>query len=251
MQPPDWEAIRSARFLFEDGCWHTCGGGFCCSNGHPDFRFQLIPLRGTTLLYMEDEYLHLAAHGAVPERAHHGMPPGRIELDFGGPRPLTLVQTPCRLLGLCDGVIDKPLLCRLYPFVPVLDAAGALEDLVPASIFDLTFALRGPPTPCTVAAKKAAYLARWRAHPEALDLLRHPYVMLHLQAARHFQAVYAEGLAANAKLAGLEGPSFWSAWELQYLGGRLVDGDELRSRVRASYDALVVRFGEFLAPADA
>ena len=219
----DWDAIRRSSFVHEDGCWHTCNGGFCCSNEHPDFEFQLHP-RSWNDAPLHGGRVPLPRAGGRRAGARRArLTPNRIALDFGGPRPLALVHTPCRLLGLCKGVIDKPLLCRLYPFVPVLGLDGSLEDLVPASIFELTFDLIGSPTPCTVRAKRQEYFERWRANDDRLAVLRHPYVILFLQAAKHFAALYAERLAADPTLRGLSGRSFWKRWEFEYLSGQLLN----------------------------
>ncbi len=250
VSPVDWRQVHEGRYVWEDQCWSTCNGGFCCSNNHPDFAFQLIPTRGTTIVYMEQEYEYLKQQRQVPETQLNLAPPQAVSFDFGGPRPLRLLQTPCRLLGLCDGVIEKPLLCKLYPFLPILDADGELRDVLPASIFELTFDLIAVPTPCTVRAKKELYLSRWRQHAELLSPLKHPYIVLFLQAANQFAKVYADGLRANETLRGREGRDFWIHWELEYLGGRLVDGERLRSMVAASYEQLTDRHGVFLSPGE-
>lgn len=244
----DWHTIHNEVFLYEGNCWTTCNGGFCCSNNHPDFKFQLMPTEGTTILYMEDEYEYLCQDGQVGEASLDWPEPQTMSLDYGGIRPLMIYHTPCRLLGLCEGKIDKPLLCKLYPFLPIFFADGRLETLAPASIFELTFEILASQTPCTIMSKAVAYLERWRYHPDQLAPLRHPYIMLYLQAVKHFAEIYREKLLTNKKLAGKTGKEFWSAWELQYLGGRLVDHGEWKMRVAASCRELTDRYGEFLAP---
>jgi len=244
--PVPWEAIHAQDFIYEDQCWTSCNGGFCCSNNHPDFAFQLIPTNGTTIIYLEDEYEWLSRHGTVPGPHNMGSVPNSLTFEFGAPRPLSLLQLPCHLLGLCKGVIDKPLLCKLYPMLPILAADGTLEDVSPASIFDLTMAIKGIQTPCTIVAKRAVYLARWRSAVSPLKALRHPYLILYLRAAKHFADIYTEKLRGSAKLQDLSGKDFWKIWELQYLSGQLIDTDELARRVRTTYDELVARYGAFL-----
>src|SRR5579862_1509839 len=111
VQPVRWDLIHDETFVFEDQCWSTCNGGFCCNHKHPDFHFQLLPTHGATIIYLEDEYRWLTTHGKAPTRDNLGVEPNVFAFDFGGPRPLSLVQMTCRLLGKCQGVIDKPLLC--------------------------------------------------------------------------------------------------------------------------------------------
>jgi hypothetical protein len=246
-RPVPWERLRQEKFLVEDRCWLTCNGGFCCSNNHPDFQFQFLPTQGTTILYMEDEYRWLAEHGQVPDPEATGSVPNTVSIDFGGPRPLALVQMPCRLLGRCQGVIDKPLLCKLYPMLPVLGADGSLEEVAPASVFELTMLLRGMKTPCTVVDKKQHYWNKWRKAPGHLESLNHPYLILHLQAARHFADIYREKLEGNEALRGLSGKAFWSAWEIEYLLGNLVDGDRLAKKIGETHDELARRYGSFFS----
>ncbi len=244
-RPVPWERMRREQFLLENECWLTCNGGFCCSNGHPDFQFQLIPTNGTTILYMEDEYDWLAREGKVPDPGTPGGLTNLVSIDFGGPRPLSLVQMPCRLLGKCQGKIDKPLLCKLYPMLPVLGVDGSLEDIAPSSIFELTMQVRGMRTACTVVDKKRQYWDRWKNAPEHLESLRHPVIILYLQAAKHFAEIYSEKLRASDALDGLNGKQFWRMWELEYLMGGLMDADLLASRVRQTHDELVERYGDF------
>jgi hypothetical protein len=246
----DWGTIHQQRFVEEPMCWTSgCYNGFCCNHNHPDFQFQLIPTNGSTIVYIKEEYEWLSRQGAVPGPDTTGVVPNELSFDFGGPRPLALLQMPCRLLGLCNGVIQKPLLCKVYPMFPVLGIDGQLEDVYPSSIFDLTMGLIGVATPCTVIVKRKHYFDLWRNSPNWLAALGHPYVILYLQAAKHFSEVYRMRLESNAKLKGLTGKDFWKRWELLYLGGQLVDGDLLAERIHSTYDRLVQRYGEFLTPA--
>jgi len=247
--PEPWERIHRETFVYEDNCWTTCNGGFCCNHEHPDFQFQLIPRHGSTILYMEEEYNWLCKHGTAPNVHNLGSMPNTLSFDFGGPRPLNLIQVHCRLLGKCNGVIDKPLLCKIYPMLPVLGTDGALEDIYPSSIFELTMQIKGYKTPCTVVDKKKHYFAKWKNAPARLESLRHPYVILYLRAAKHFADVYTERLTANSALMALSGAEFWKRWELNYLAGRLLDTDQLAERIRETFNSLMTRYGTFLQAA--
>lgn len=243
--PVPWEMILKEKFLYEDRCWTTCNG-FCCSiSSYADFDFRLIPTQGMTILFMEDEYNWLATHGRVVDPNHPDAVPNLVSIDFGGPRPMSLVQMPCRLLGKCQGVIDKPLLCKLYPMLPLLDVDGNLAEMQESSIFELTMQLQGIKTPCTVVDKRKHYLRKWQNSPESLRVLKHPYIIFYLQAAKHFGNIYCELFKANSSLRNLTGKAFWQAWEMEYLMGNLMDGDRLAEKIKQTYDVLVDLYGSF------
>src|SRR5262249_26568426 len=104
----------------------------------------------------------------------------------------------------------------------------------------------GVQTPCTIVVKRNHYFDLWKNAPDRLDALRHPYLILYLQAAKHFADIYRKRLESNTKLRSLTGKEFWKRWELQYLRGGLFDGDLLAERIRSTYDELVRRYGDFL-----
>lgn len=240
-----WERIQSENFVFESGCWKTCSG-FCCSNGHPDFNFRLMPMKsGTTILYMGPEYRWMRKNGKVL-KDHSGREiAAQRTFDFGGPKPLSFFHATCNLLGQCDGVVDKPFLCKIYPFFPILSLDGILEDIYPSSIFELTFELKKTPTPCTVSSKTKAYLDEWQKKQATLESLKHPTIIFYLRSAKHFMDNYSKQFQTNAKLATLSGKAFWEAWEMEYLSGKLIGAPELKEVILRDYNAIVERYGQF------
>ena len=246
--PIPWREILDTDFVDEGPCWTTCGGGSCCKGGVPGVKFQLILNQGVNLIFLEKEYEYIKEHGTSHDALEGSPAPQTLTFDFGGDRPLSVVQIPCKLLGLCRGVVVKPLLCRLYPFIPIVDASGGLESLFPGSIFELTDEVMGWDCRCPVMQdKRQIYWDKWRDNPENLGLLRHPYLMFHLACYGIFADSYRRMLPQNDVLAGRVGPDFWHAWELQYLSGRLFDWDEIRGKVHTTYMALRHRHGDFLA----
>jgi len=242
-RPVDWNSIHSGEYVYEVGCWKTCDGGFCCKHDHPDFDFQFLPKNGSVIMYMEDEYHYFAKRGQVSST-----PAQKITLDFGGPRPLVVYHVFCGLLGRCDGVMEKPFLCKIYPFMPILGAQGELESLWHASIFELTFELVKSKTPCTVFNKLESYKKLWTDNPRILDPLRHPYVVFYLQAIKYFSRSYEKTLLARSDLMRKSGKEFWSEWEIAYLRGELFDLDEIKYELSKVYRDLSQTYGDFLAP---
>jgi hypothetical protein len=224
--PPDWTAIHSQTYVYEPGCWEACKG-FCCSGRHEDFSFQLLPSRGAAIFYMQEEYEHLAGQGRAPKL--DGVATRQVSIEFGGPRPLSFVYHFCGLEGACQGVLDKPFHCLVYPFMPVFDNYGALLDVAPGSIFDLTAILHDEQASCPLwKTRKEHYLRLWRSRTPLLAPLRRPLVLFYLAAYKLFVDSYNERFLDWEEGRELRGAEFWSAWELQYLGRRFFDSDLLK-----------------------
>jgi hypothetical protein len=244
--PVDWRTIHSRPLIAVPDCWKLCGGGFCCSGNHSDFRFRLMPQSGsgTVVIYLDDEYAWLRANGHIVcgEEADDVIP--AFEFDFGGPYPLILHHARCSYLGRCVGAITKPLLCRAYPFLPVFGLDGQLEDVLPASIIDATLQMKDGHRPCPIDDRKRLEAAL-ESDSILLAALQHPYIIFHTQAAAAFMASYREQLLSWEGLHCLSGPDFWQAWEMAYLGRRLANRDIVAARLLGIYEALAVRHGEF------
>jgi Fe-S-cluster containining protein len=243
--PPDWRALLALEFVDEGPCHQLCGGGYCCNHARAEFQFQLIPHQGSTLFLLDGEYEYLRTSGQLPAegwgQARH------LRLDFATGRAVGLTLLHCSFLGKCGGHAVRPLHCRLYPFVPILDVAGEVEAIYPASVFDLTEDIMGWTSPCGIRHKEKTYLDLWRSDAERLRPLRHPYLMFYLSCYRALADSYRRKLAASRKLAGKQGAEFWKAWELLYLGGLLFDWPAVKAEMARSHAALRDRYGEFLA----
>ena len=246
---PNWAEIEATVFAWEDQCWLTCNGGYCCGNSHPkEFNFRIFRLDASAIVYLGEEYDWMVANGAAPPS---DMRKREFSFDFGGPRPLRAVVVDCDRKGLCEGCLIKPLQCRIYPFIPVFDDTAKLVDLYPGSMYDLTFLKTDDQTPCTVwQTKREPYLVNWQKLP-AFDLLRHPLIMFYFAAYKAFADIYLEMLGDSKTLAGLEGEDFWSAWEFQYLGRKLFDIPRIKSEIFAIYQQFEARYGDFFPAAAA
>ena len=189
---------------------------------------------------MPEEYNYFQKIGAVPNSN-----PQSISLPINKNFNLELIHVPCTLMGLCEGVLSKPLLCRLYPFLPLLNKDYELEGLSRATIYDLTFDAIQSPSPCTVQSKEKLYLEKWRNSTDCLLPLHHPYIVLYLQAAKYFSQNYLKKLQQSEKLRGKTGKDFWRAWEFEYLSGELLDVEALTDSISSVFNQLQDKYGVF------
>lgn len=239
---PRWDAILATSFVFEKDCWTSCGG-YCCDIRHGDFRFNILPAEGASILHPGDEYDWMRDNGRQPPESAN---PREICFDFGGPRPLRLVAADCTLKGHCAESRLRPLHCRLYPFFPIFDVHGGLADIYPASIFDLTRLAREGRAGCDIwNDRRQAYLEAWR-RDDTLDPLRHPRLMLYFAAYKVLADNYVQNLNNNTTLAKLSGADFWRRWELLYLGRRLFDIPALKKAMLAVYLEFAQAHGDVL-----
>lgn len=240
---PLWEQIESTVFAWEDNCWLTCGG-YCCGTTHPEeFQFRILPLDASAIVYLGDEYDWMVRNGKAPPA---DMKKREFSFDFGGPKPLRIVVVDCHLKGLCSDCVTKPLQCRIYPFIPVFDIEGELQDLYPGSMYDLTYLKSGDKTPCTVwHLKREVYLSQWK-NSEVIDLLKHPMLQFYFAAYKVFADIYLEVLSRDESIASLRGADFWSRWEMLYLGRRLFDTPRIKEELKALYLVYSRKYGDFL-----
>ncbi len=236
-----WRDIEAIAFIKQHGCWNDCGGGRCCSNNIPELDFKFIHKNGTNIIYMDGEWNYLSHHGLVPSSSIQ-----THSLDFGGPQPLRIHQARCSLLGLCEGKLSKPLLCRTYPYVPQMDEAGNLLGLLPGSIFDLTAQTFGFDLPCSVSKGRQQTLEDWRGDADIMDIFTHPNVHFTLLVARAFAECYVSRLSNENRLAGLQGAAFWRTWEMLYLRRKFFDVSVLKDAATRAFKVIEARHPGFL-----
>lgn len=249
IDPVDWATLHGHPLVAVADCWRRCNG-LCCSNAHPDLQFRLLPPggSGTVVAYLEDEYQWMKAAGHVICGEENGTEIQPFRFEFGGPCPLVFRHAPCRHLGRCPGACVKPLLCRSYPYIPVIGLEGTVEDLVPASIIDAAFRVKEGRAFCPLEDDPGPnpIHAALAADPLLAKALAHPRLILYTQAAGAFARSFSTRMRAFEGFAGLSGTAFWQAWEMAYLRRQLVDREAIAAHVLRVHDALAARFGDFL-----
>lgn len=229
----NWPTLYSETIVDEPACWKTCNGGFCCSNNHPDFQFNFINQNGTEIIYLPREYEWAQAERKTFENQRE-VKPMVLKFDFDG-FSLGIVYFRCSLMGLCEGVIDKPLLCRLYPNLPVFGYERSFETVEFGSIFDVTFAAADHVgrSPCTVLSAKEKYASVYS--DPAISSKFDTYTIFYIRVVRHLAAQMREHIGSNERLSKVSGPDFWRTWEMLHLGGRLVNKTELTALIEQEY----------------
>ncbi|WP_353118355.1 hypothetical protein [Nitratidesulfovibrio sp.] len=169
-----WSDFYATPFVEAPDCWKTCGG-YCCAN------FTQLNSGGSVVVpFLAQEYGHYAAL-AGPEGtaqvSHHA-----FTLPDGSPLTVHLLR--CKRQGLCTPWAARPLICRIYPYLPVVDLHGTVTDFDACSLADAFYRHPAASHRCTLVREQADAIRP--ALKDALrDMLAYPemifsFLLLHL-----------------------------------------------------------------------
>lgn len=138
--------------------WEQCDG-HCCTIGR-----LLQPFDPTTQLAVlpipAPEYEYLRRIGAPGDQWPDA--PRVLELRLSG-YSLTLYMQPCNLRGACNSDW-RPAICRIYPYVPLIDDDFRVRAVMKATALDLIWDATGTEDPCVMRSPEEG-----KRHLEAMD----------------------------------------------------------------------------------
>lgn len=129
----NWESIYKKDFISFKDCYLTCDG-YCCKNFFGS-GFKLLNQNAVVLPMLEGEYEYYKNQGGIYNISKEAK---REEFSFGD-KKLVLYYLSCECRGLCNPHCLRPLICRIYPYFPIVNIQGDILDFYPASLMDLFF----------------------------------------------------------------------------------------------------------------
>lgn len=229
-----WEKIFNTEFIFETGCYKICNS-FCCRWGNEDIPLRIIP-KGGTLFYLPKEYAYISKYGKVTD-----IKPYTMKAKFFD-KEILLYYKHCNDDSNCNIKFSRSLYCKLYPFLPVFDINGNINNIKYISVYDVTADIIGQKTPCYVKELKEKYLKLWQENPEKTALLKEPYTLFYLMVGNILHDNYVTTLTNNEELMSLKGSMFWKKWEKLYLAGKLVDKIQLKNDIENLYNQISSKY---------
>ncbi|MBX7080418.1 MAG: hypothetical protein K1X88_14570 [Nannocystaceae bacterium] len=215
-----FESLYAIDLVYRAGCHNRCGDAFCCNFARHKQHFSFLgrrPMQELPLLAGEYEWLR--ARGWLAQFGEHEhrefaltLPDGRsIHAD-------SIVST--RAGCACDHA-TRPVICRLYPLLPVFDVDGRLTGIESLTIYDELERIAGAPRSCAVDDLPF----------EQLDLLLRFTSVLARQPAWLFQlAAYRllkQHATARIERDSQAGTSAFAAFEWAFLRRRLITASEV------------------------
>ena len=209
--------------LYIQDCWKKCGNSYCCTNNHEDFNFSFIKKNSTEIIYTPREYLKFESTKKTFNN-QFSKKPKIVKIDIGD-FYIGVIYTRCDLKGLCSNIIDKPLLCDLYPYLPHYDDNLLVKSYGKASVFDKVFETINTRTPCAI-----------DNIPQKDDIYNSfdSYIKFYIQVAN----IYLENMSSEILKSPLikhTGKNFWEKWELHYLTGKLFNKEKFISKIKSEY----------------
>ncbi len=241
----DWAKIFASEFVSRPRCWETCDG-FCCTPTRVQRHFRFLRRSGVDLPHLPGEYAFLKRTGRL--QAGYSESFTRHDLLLPNGRVLPIYRAVCNLGGRCSDHAYRPVVCRIYPFMPVPTLDGTVERLEPTALIDLFWDdLEHAVAPCSIVSLTPAERTRYEAL--CRELFKDPVNILYFKAA----SIYKNAILRSVREQYpelLSGPEdrFFSQWEKLLVFGKLYRPASVLETIAQVWDALEARLGGPLTP---
>ena len=238
-----WEKIHSISFPSVSGCWENCGGGFCCNNRHELVKFRAIPSGRQSFPVLDSEYQYLKEGGFLsPEMTANTR---TISTVLKNGKTASVHMVTCSQGGRCFSWEKRPLICKIYPFIPISDDDGSIIRFEVGSVFDVMFNLAGLPSPCAVLAQDLKPL-----HDEFKertgDVFNMPYFIFYFRAFEIIANELRKGFAEHYKGTPSDDyTKFFREFELLYMSQKVFSKDRIQAELENLYASLENKYGDF------
>ncbi len=231
-----FDKIYRTDLVYRKDCWQLCGDAHCCSFSRHKARFRrMAKTHFQELLLLPGEFGYLRQKGWLKQFGDFEHRVIRYPLEDGTLTVETVISP--RANCACDHD-TRPVICRLYPLLPVYDLNGAIVGTEPLAIYDELERLDHLAPACQLTALPFAELNKFLAI--ASEISQSPRLRFYLMAYRIAKNHVVSGLQSAT---GANGPSAFAAFEVAYLRNRLMDHTRLRAELQFLVRAFREKFG--------
>jgi hypothetical protein len=239
----DWQNIHAVTsFVETKDCWQQCDS-YCCTTNHPDFSFRFIRPGQVQLPMCPQEYQYLKNAGKLQDDQ-----PGAINqhsIEFAPKKQASVYMMRCGLGGLCRFPDFRPLICKIYPYLPIPTPSGDIEDLALGSVFDMARHAKDGYMPCP-ARRQDNHDMRAKAREAYKVLFDHPHLIFYFRVAGGILALMEHNLRQKfSEVLELPLQKYFKKWEVLYMTGQLTPGPEVAEVCRREYQAVAAVWGDF------
>ncbi len=125
--------LKDKEYVFFKECYKTCNG-YCCNNFHAD-KFKFINKDNVILPMIEHEFLAMQNSGGMDNVKDYKEK--TFTLKCG--KKLKVYFLECGVKGLCSPHCNRPLICKIYPYFPLVNENGDFLGVREVAMLDLFY----------------------------------------------------------------------------------------------------------------
>lgn len=144
-KPTNWESIYSLNGIYEGECWKSGCDSFCCNYNRVGKNFKIIKKINEVPLF-PGEYAYLKKNNKLQEGSSIKI----FSFSLNNGIKIPVILNWCPLNGKCSNHKYRPVMCRFYPYFPVVDCEGKVEAFERSIPYDLFWEELGEKMPCAI-----------------------------------------------------------------------------------------------------
>jgi len=234
-----WFYVYSEEFFNAPDCWKTCDS-YCCTNFHGEY-FKMMDKKGVVLPFLHDEYEHFKSIGGIknitskPKERNFALPDGKS---------FSMYFLTCHCQGLCDPHLARPLVCRIYPYFPVVNFKGDLLDFNYVALMDI-FYKNESSHPCTLVRENSSDIKN-QLRKSLQPILKYPKIVFAFMATKLIIDYFRKDMGLYLdEIPKDEFESFFRKYEWSVLSGKPWNNNEFKDDISNTYKKIKDHFGDF------
>lgn len=243
-EPIQWDKIHAIQsFAPLEDCWKRCDS-YCCKTNHKDFQFRFIRCGQVQLPMCPDEHRYLERIGKLQSEGPSNITTHSIEFLPGKVASVYMMR--CETGGICKYAAYRPLICKIYPYLPVPSPDGSeIEELALSSVFDVAHNVRDGHIACP-ARRDGIPDIEHAALQASRSLFEHPHLIFYFRIANGLMQIMARQLRTeHAGILDLPVTEYFQKWEVLYMTGKLLPQPEIRDLCAREYRKVSEHWGDF------
>jgi hypothetical protein len=231
-----FDKIYSLDLTYVPDCWKLCGDAHCCNFSRYKSRFKLILKRAyQELMLLPGEYEYLSSKGWLEQFAPFEYRKIEFPIRAGTIKMESIIS---RKPNCACAHATRPVICRLYPLLPVFDVAGHVTAVESFTIYETLEKIENLPSACKIESLPFTQFNTFLdLTNEIAGNIEHLfYIMAYRIAKNH--------VTANlVKQKNLTGKDAFIAFEQAFMRRQLIDKPVLQAELDALADQFIAHYG--------
>jgi hypothetical protein len=235
-----FERLYATDLVYVRDCWKLCGDAHCCSFSRYKARFRVMARTAfSEMPLLPYEYEFLRRKGWLAQFGDYDHKVSEYPLSDYTIRVDSIISR--RPNCACDHA-TRPVICRLYPLLPVFALDGSCLGVEPLGIFEELEEIGGLPRACQLESMPFDQLPKFLTFVS--ELAANPQFLFYLEAYRLAKAEVRDRVQA----AYTPNRDVFSVFESLFLRQRAIDHTVLKARLEVLLGQFRGRYGESLFP---